>query len=102
PPETSAALGAASTVPQTAVGGAAAAAAPTATAIAGSDRFETAVLVAQALFGPPQSVGVASGLSFPDGLAAGAQLGRGGVPLLLTPPSSAPASLLAYLRGDPA
>jgi len=64
---------------------------------AGSDRYETAVAISKASFGPSVShVYIATGLNFPDGLSGGpaAALGRG--PLLLVH-NSVPASVRAEL-----
>jgi SpoIID/LytB domain protein len=68
-----------------AVGGAAAAADPGAnTKIVGSDRYDTAVKLAIALFPYPQVAGLASG-DFPwDGLSGGAHAVKKGGPLVLT------------------
>ncbi len=71
-----------------AVGGPAAQAAPTATPIVGATRFDTAVQVAEQLFGAPTVVGAASGETFPDGLSGGAMIGKVGGPLLLVPSST--------------
>ena len=67
-----------------AVGGPAAGAYPHAIALVGSDRYATAVLVARRFFPGARAAGLASGVSFPDALAAGPVLGANGVPLLLT------------------
>jgi len=85
--------------PVTAIGGPAAAAQPTAPSIVGSDRYETARLVADQLF--PEEVawaGLASGERFPDALVAGAHLGRVGGPLLLARAASIPTTVEAWLR----
>ncbi|HEY5050642.1 MAG TPA: cell wall-binding repeat-containing protein, partial [Acidothermaceae bacterium] len=68
-------------------GGPAAAADPTATAISGSDRYETAAQVAQTFFHTPDVAGVATGTNFPDALAAGPDLASKDAPLLLVPPA---------------
>lgn len=60
-----------------AVGGPAAKADPSAIAIVGNDRFGTAVDVATKFFSSRTTVGIATGLSFPDALSGGALLGRG-------------------------
>jgi putative cell wall-binding protein len=67
-----------------AVGGPAALAYPQAIALVGIDRYATAVLVAKRFFPGSRGAGLASGVSFPDALAAGPVLGAIGVPLLLT------------------
>jgi putative cell wall-binding protein len=66
-----------------ALGGPAAAADKTATAIAGADRYETAAAIDLKFFTTPTVVGVATGSNFPDALAAAPDLGTKGAPLLL-------------------
>lgn len=98
-----------------AVGGPAAAADPMATAIVGTDRFDTAAKVAVTFFDAPTLVGAADGLAFADALSGGAHVGRFHGPLLLvrpaTPLPDATASYLAarkssinsaYVYGGPA
>ncbi|HWF41049.1 MAG TPA: cell wall-binding repeat-containing protein, partial [Acidothermaceae bacterium] len=80
-----------------AIGGPAATADPSATAIFGADRFDTAVDVATKFFSGPTGVGVATGLSFPDALSAGALLGHVTAPLVLVSTSSVPGSVTTYL-----
>ena len=80
-----------------AIGGPAAAADPSATAIVGADRFETSVDVATKFFSAPAGVGIATGLSFPDALSAGALLGHVTAPLVLVSTSSVPGSVTTYL-----
>ncbi len=80
-----------------AVGGPAATADPSATAIVGADRFETAVDVATKFFTGSATIGFATGLSFPDALSGGALLGPAGGPLLLVSTSSVPSSVTNYL-----
>ncbi|HEX7107021.1 MAG TPA: cell wall-binding repeat-containing protein [Acidothermaceae bacterium] len=96
PPETSAYLAA---HPGTvyAVGGPAAKADPAATAIFGSDRFDTAVDVATRFFNGPTAIGVATGLSFPDALSGGALLGHIGAPLVLVSTTSVPGQVTTYV-----
>ena len=72
-----------------ALGGPAAAADPTATAISGTDRYETAAQVAQTFFHIPAVVGVATGANFPDALAAGPDVASKDAPLLLVSPAGA-------------
>jgi hypothetical protein len=82
-----------------AVGGAAAAADPGATPIVGSDRYATAVLVAQAFIAAPNVVGAASGTNYPDALTGGANAGLQGGPLILVPASGPlPTSVDTYLK----
>jgi hypothetical protein len=80
-----------------AVGGPAAAADSSATPLAGADRYHTAVDVAQQFFSAPASVGVATGLDFPDALAGGAFLAHAGAPLVLASTTSLPSAVAGYL-----
>src|ERR1019366_6497584 len=75
----------------------AAAAAPTATAVFGGDRYETAAAVASKFFSAPATAGVATGLSFPDALSGGAELALLGGPLLLASQGSVPFATANYL-----
>lgn len=98
-PETAAFLAGLGSVTRYALGGPAAAADPSATAVVGADRYATATLAAQRFFRIPPRVGIATGLNFPDALAGGPLLGGAG-PLLLVPPAgSLPPELSAYLQG---
>ena len=81
-----------------AVGGPAAAADPSATPLSGADRYATAVLVA-GLFTSPTTLGVASGITFPDALSGGAFEAHFGGALLLSAPGTLPTSTSAYLTG---
>jgi putative cell wall-binding protein len=61
----------------------------------GTDRYATAALINNAFF-PPGSTDtmlLANGANFPDGLAGAALAGRIGAPLYTTPPNCAPASI---------
>ncbi|HWF42124.1 MAG TPA: cell wall-binding repeat-containing protein [Acidothermaceae bacterium] len=80
-----------------AIGGPAAAADGAATRIVGGDRMSTAAAVASTFFTAPLSVGVASGATFADAMSGGAYLARLGGPILLTYPTSVPASTSNYL-----
>jgi YVTN family beta-propeller protein len=72
---------------------------PTTTRISGSDRYATSVAVAQAGFPTTASVAyVATGTDFPDALSAAAASAKLGGPLLLTTPSSLPASVSSELQ----
>ena len=82
-----------------AVGGPAAAADPSATPLVGADRYATAVAVAQAIFSAPVSIGVASGVTFPDALSGGAFEAHIGGPILLSGPGSLSPPTQAYLTG---
>ena len=84
-----------------AVGGPAATAAVGVTAIVGTDRYDTAVKVAERLFPNPVVVGAASGESFPDGLSGGAMMGKVKGPLLLVKPAGDLAVVVdAYLSAN--
>jgi putative cell wall-binding protein len=80
-----------------AIGGPAAAADRSATALVGTDRYATSVLVANKFFTAPTVAGVASGENFPDALAGGAYLAHAGGPLLLTASDTLPAAITQYL-----
>ncbi|MFP5322956.1 MAG: S8 family serine peptidase [Acidimicrobiia bacterium] len=82
-------------VPVHAIGGPAATAlgARATSVIAGADRYATAVAVAQRWFADAAIVGLATGTTFPDALAAGARLGRIGAPLVLSPSDAVPAGV---------
>ena len=85
-----------------AIGGPAAAAYPSATAIVGADRYVTSVKVAQTFFSQNDVVGVTSGLNYPDALAGSATMAEASVPspLLLTDPQSLPASVQQYVGAN--
>ncbi len=82
-----------------AIGGPAASADPTATAISGTDRFDTAVRVATRFFpGGAGTLGFASGATFPDALGGGANIAASQGPLLIVPACGPlPATLTTYL-----
>ena len=66
--------------------------------IAGADRYTTSQAVALAFFPAAAGVAVASGMTFPDALAAGPLAGRQSEPMLLVPSSGAlPSTIHAYL-----
>ena len=82
-----------------AIGGPAAAADPTATAIVGEDRYATAVLVASRFFTGPSNISAANGTRFPDAISGGAFVGaRGGPMLLVSGTGPLPTSLADYLK----
>ena len=60
--------------------------------LVGADRNSTAVAVASMFFPTPLIVGIASGATFADAMSGGAYLARLGGPILLTYPTSLPAS----------
>jgi putative cell wall-binding protein len=68
--------------------------------LSGPDRFATALAVAGAL-GNPSTVLLATGINFPDALAAGPAAAHLGGVVLLTNGTSMPASVLAYLTAHP-
>lgn len=80
-----------------AVGGPAAKAAPTAQAINGVDRFETAVLTAKRFFDDTATLTFASGEDFPDALSGGAYAGLVDAPVVLLKKSGVPAVVKTYL-----
>ena len=80
-----------------AIGGPAAAADPAATPIFAEDRFATSAAVAEQFFAAASHAGIASGVTFPDALAAGAYMAATGGPLLLTQPTGLSASMANYL-----
>lgn len=80
-----------------AVGGPAAQADPSATPVVGADRYATAAAVASRFFPTPTALGVATGGSFADAVAAGPVVGG---PLMLVPPQAGvPVELSSYLAG---
>lgn len=81
-----------------AVGGPAAQADPAAQGIVGADRYATAAMVAQQFFPAATKAGLASGVNFPDALAAGARLGVLRAPLLLTDPSTLSTDAAGFLN----
>ena len=70
--------------------------------LAGANRYDTAVAISSGSFISADVVYVATGLNFPDALAAGPVAGLTAGPLLLVPGTSVPASVQAELsRLDP-
>ena len=65
--------------------------------LAGADRYATAAAIAQAFFARPPSAYLATGLNFPDALAAGPAAGRFGSPVLLVRSSPIPAATTGEL-----
>lgn len=80
-----------------ALGGPAAAAAPKATRVVGTDRYDTAVRVAQRFFKNPAGASVAAGTRFEDALSGGADAAAQGWPLLLTMPDRLHAATAKYV-----
>ena len=85
-----------------AVGGPAAKADPSATALVGADRYATAAAVASRLFDTPDNVGVASGVTFADAVVGGAAQALAGGPLLLSATSYLPTPTGSYLTNHAA
>jgi hypothetical protein len=100
PPETQAYLTAHATTTY-AAGGPAVAADPSATAVAGADRYATAAAIAAKFFNAPIIIGMATGANFPDALSGGAALAHEGKPLLLTDPAAVPPATATYLTSTP-
>jgi putative cell wall-binding protein len=72
----------------TAIGGQAAAADPTATALVGSNRYATAALVANSVAPATAGIVLATGANFPDGLAGAVYAAHNGWSLLLVDPTA--------------
>lgn len=71
----------------------------TVTRLAGADRYTTSVAVSRATTSPgPRFVYLATGTSFPDGLAGSPPAVRDHGPLLLTRPTALPGEVIAELR----
>lgn len=79
-----------------AVGGPAAQADPSATPIAGPDRYATSRKVADTFFPQPAGAAIASGTNYPDALSGGART-AGTAPLLLTDPTTLTPAVRDYL-----
>jgi putative cell wall-binding protein len=75
-------------LPQLAVGAQAAVAAPSATVLAGIDRYDTATAVATATYPAPTGLLLATGVEFPDALAGAAYAAQQGWALLLVNPGA--------------
>jgi hypothetical protein len=71
-----------------AIGGPAVAADPAATALSDADRYATATALAAAVFTNPTTLGVASGVTFPDALSGETFEAHADAPLLLSAPAS--------------
>ncbi|HEV2368354.1 MAG TPA: cell wall-binding repeat-containing protein, partial [Acidimicrobiales bacterium] len=84
-----------------ALGSQAAAADPSATALAGTDRYQTATMIAAHFFPHPTTLGGASAVAFPDALGAGPYLGLQGAPLILVPADGRlPQTVADYLTAN--
>ncbi len=66
--------------------------------IAGNNRWETAVKLAERFFEGPSNVTIASGLDFPDALSGGAYAAILEAPMLLAGPTDMPLSVVDYLK----
>lgn len=70
--------------------------------IAGADRFATSAAIAATFAGDVPVIYAASGLAFPDALAAAAAAGAQGAPVLITAPTVLPAGIRTQIvRLDP-
>jgi hypothetical protein len=98
PAETSAYLATERGVPRYALGGPATTADPSATALVGTDRYATSVLVAERFFVHPTTVGFAGGFAIPDALSGGTNIGSKGGPLILVAPAAMPETVRTYLH----
>lgn len=67
------------------------------TRLSGGDRYETAAAIASR-FESPETVFVATGLDYPDALAAGARAGATGAPVLLVQQDHIPSSTVSALQ----
>ena len=65
--------------------------------LSGADRFATAVAVSKKFFNRPPAAYLATGMNFPDALAAVPASGRAGSPLLLVGPATVPSVVRAEL-----
>ena len=66
--------------------------------LSGGDRYATAAAISSASYTSAARVYIATGTSFPDGLAAAPVAGRYAAPLLLTAPNQLPSATAAELR----
>jgi len=66
--------------------------------IAGNNRWETAVKLAERFFEEPSNVTIASGLDFPDALSGGAYAATLKAPVVLVGLESLPEAVMAYLE----
>lgn len=97
PPGTAAFLAEHPEVVPVTVGGPARDALPGADSMAGENRYETSVLVAERYFPTAPVLGLASGRQFPDGLAGGAHVGSAGGPVLVVEPDQLPGEVDEFL-----
>jgi hypothetical protein len=66
--------------------------------LAGADRYATSAAISRQFFGAPPAAYLATGVNFPDALAAVPPAGIGASPLLLVQPSGVPAVISTELR----
>ncbi len=83
-----------------AVGGPAAAADPSATAIIGADRYATAVDIARQFFSSATGVALANGDAWPDAAVAATNSALNGAPLLLVTANALPSVVTAWLSDN--
>ncbi len=65
--------------------------------IAGENRYETAVKIAEKFFTDPEGAALASGTNFPDALSISPLMALAGGPVLLTEPNALPKVIADYL-----
>lgn len=70
----------------------------TATRVSGNDRYETAIAVAEKYFPDTETIAIASGRDYPDGLSSITLYGKYQMPILLTSPYKLPAKLEGYIK----
>lgn len=69
--------------------------------LAGADRYETSVAIAERFFADAPYITLATGVNFPDGLTGGVLSGRIGAPLILTSDRH-PEAARSYIGRNPA
>ena len=67
--------------------------------IAGADRYQTAVQIAEKFFPDADGVVLTRGDTFPDALSGGAAAAAAALPLMLTEPTALPAPVATWLEG---
>jgi putative cell wall-binding protein len=66
--------------------------------LAGADRYATSAAISRQFFGAPPAAYLATGVNFPDALAAVPPAGISAAPLLLVQPTGIPAAISTELR----
>jgi hypothetical protein len=66
--------------------------------VAGSDRYDTSVRVAERFFPDAQQLAIASGVTFADALTGGPPAAKAATPVVLAAPIPSPVTY-AYVRG---